>query len=131
MQQLLMILPVAVPVLFWAVYHYHKDRHLPEPLGNLVLTFVLGMLAVGISTALYTGLGMIGLRFDAGNLADTSGLALFAYSILAIGPIEEIAKLIPINARTNFRLDYIFKNLRAISHSHDTVMISYSLPIDK
>jgi len=95
MQQLLMILPVAVPVLFWAVYHYHKDRHLPEPLGNLVLTFVLGMLAVGISTALYTGLGMIGLRFDAGNLADTSGLALFAYSILAIGPIEEIAKLIP------------------------------------
>ncbi len=71
-----MILPIAVPVFFWAVYHYHKDRHLPEPLGNLVLTFVLGMLAVGISTALYTGLGEIGLRFDAGNLADTSGLGI-------------------------------------------------------
>jgi RsiW-degrading membrane proteinase PrsW (M82 family) len=95
MQALLMIAPVAVPVLFWAVYHYHKDRHLPEPIGNLLLTFGLGVLAVAISAAMYTGIGLVGLRFDAGQLADTDALALFAYSMLAIGPIEEIAKLIP------------------------------------
>jgi RsiW-degrading membrane proteinase PrsW (M82 family) len=95
MQQVLLILPIALPVLFWAVYHYHKDRNLPEPLGLLFLTFVLGMLASGISVALYNGLGVVGLRFDASHLADTNILGLFVYAMLAIGPIEEIAKLLP------------------------------------
>ena len=95
MEQLLLIAPIAVPVLFWAVYHYYKDRHLPEPLGHLAFTFVLGIAAAWISTALYSGLGFAGLRFDAGYLADTNTCALFAYSLLAIGPIEELAKLLP------------------------------------
>ncbi len=95
MGQLLAIAPIAVPVLFWAGYHYHKDRHLPEPTGHLVVTFVLGMLAAGISAGMYEGLGMIGLRHDAGYLADTSAWALLAYAVLVIGPIEEIAKLLP------------------------------------
>ena len=68
MGQLLAIAPIAVPVLFWAAYHYHKDRHLPEPPGNLVLTLLLGMLAAGISAALYEGLGAVGLRFVRGVL---------------------------------------------------------------
>jgi RsiW-degrading membrane proteinase PrsW (M82 family) len=95
MEQLLLIAPIAVPVLFWAVYHYYKDRHLPEPVGHLALTFLLGIAAAWISTALYSGLDWIGLRFDAGYLADTSSWALLAYSLLAIGPIEELAKLLP------------------------------------
>lgn len=95
MGQLLLVATIAVPVLFWAVYHYHKDRHLPEPIGHLALTFVLGMLAAGISAAMYQGLGTLGLRQDAGFLADTNALALFAYALLAIGPIEEVAKLLP------------------------------------
>ena len=95
MQQLLLVLPIVVPVIFWAAYHYHKDRHLPEPLGLLLLTFGLGMLAPGISKGLYVGLGYAGLRFDAGYLADTNTLGLLAYSMLAIGPIEEIAKMTP------------------------------------
>jgi len=95
MQQLLMLLPIAAPVLFWAVYHYHKDRHLPEPVGNLALAFGLGMLGVGVSMAMYQALGLIGLRFDAGALADDSPLGLLTYSMLVIGPIEEAAKLIP------------------------------------
>ncbi len=95
MGQLLAIAPIAVPVLFWAGYHYHKDRHLPEPAGNLLLTFLLGMLAAAISAGLYEGLGLIGLRHDAGHLADSSAWALLAYAVLAIGPVEEIAKLLP------------------------------------
>ena len=95
MEQLLLMAPIAVPVLFWAVYHYHKDRALPEPLGLLALTFVLGMLAVYLSSLMYAGLGFVGLRFDAGYLAETSSLALLAYAVLAIGPIEELAKLLP------------------------------------
>ena len=90
-----MILPIVVPALFWAAYHYHKDRHLPEPLGHLALAFVLGMLAAGVSQALYVSLDLFGLRYDAGALADTSTLGLFLYAMLAIGPIEELAKLLP------------------------------------
>ena len=95
MQNALMILPIAIPVLFWAAYHYHKDRHLPEPLGHLLLVFVLGMLAAGVSKALYISLGYFDLRFDAGALAESSALGLFLYAVLAIGPIEELAKLLP------------------------------------
>lgn len=95
MQQELLILPVAAPIVFWAAYHYHKDRHLPEPVVNLVLCFVLGLVAAGISKALYVGLGTVGLRFDAVALGADNPLALLAYALLAIGPIEELAKLLP------------------------------------
>jgi RsiW-degrading membrane proteinase PrsW (M82 family) len=95
MGQLIALAPIVLPVLFWAAYHYHKDRHLPEPIALLALTFVLGMLAAGLSALFYEGLGMLGLREDAGYLADTSAAALFAYAVFAIGPIEEIAKAVP------------------------------------
>jgi RsiW-degrading membrane proteinase PrsW (M82 family) len=95
MTQGLLFLPIALPALFWAVYHYHKDRHLPEPLGNLLLSFVLGIVAAGISKAMYLGLEPLGLRFDAVALADSNALGLFAYAVLAIGPIEELAKMLP------------------------------------
>ena len=88
-------MPVVVPILFWAGYLYHKDRHMPEPPGNLVLCFVLGILAAGISKGMYIGLEPFGLRFDAVALADQDGIGLFAYAMLAIGPIEELAKLLP------------------------------------
>ena len=95
MRQELLILPVVVPVLFWAAYHYHKDRHLPEPPGNLLLCFVLGMGSAALSKGLYIGLEPLGLRLDAVGLAAEDGAALFAYAMLAIGPIEELAKLLP------------------------------------
>ena len=91
----LLLLPVIAPILFWAAYHYHKDRHLPEPAGNLLLSFGLGMLAAGISKGMYAGLEPLGLRYDALALAGNEPLTLFAYAMLAIGPIEELAKLLP------------------------------------
>ena len=91
----LLTLPVLLPVLFWAAYHYHKDRHLPEPPGNLLLCFGLGLLAAGLSKLMYIGLGPLGLRLDAVALAESNGPALFAYALLAIGPIEELAKMLP------------------------------------
>ena len=95
MQQGLLILPVLVPVVFWAVYHYHKDRHLPEPVSNLVAAFMLGLVAAAISKGLYVALEPFGLRLDAVALAEEDGAALFAYAMLAIGPIEEFSKLLP------------------------------------
>lgn len=95
MPQGFLTLPIILPIVFWSIYHYHKDRHLPEPPVNLLQCFGFGVLAAGISKALYIGLGPAGLRFDASLLADSNTLGLLAYSLLAIGPIEELAKLIP------------------------------------
>jgi len=95
MSHALLLLPVLLPVLFWAAYHYHKDRHLPEPVGRLALAFALGLLSAGISKALYVALGWASLRYDALALAHGNLPGLFAYSMLAIGPVEELAKLLP------------------------------------
>ncbi len=86
---------IAAPVLFWAAYHYHKDRHMPEPVGNLLLCFVLGIGSFYLGKMMYLGLDLIGLRLDAFALAESSWAGLLTYSILAIGGIEESAKLLP------------------------------------
>jgi RsiW-degrading membrane proteinase PrsW (M82 family) len=95
MSHVLLLLPVLLPILFWGFYHYHKDRHLPEPVGRLALAFVLGVISAAISKALYVALGWASLRYDALALADGNTLGLFAYSMLAIGPVEEFAKMLP------------------------------------
>lgn len=95
MSYALQLLPVVLPILFWGIYHYHKDRHLPEPVSSLVLAFGLGLVSAAISRALYTALGWASLRYDAIALADGNTLGLLAYSMLAIGPIEELAKMLP------------------------------------
>lgn len=95
MQPSLIFVPVVLPVLFWAWYHYQKDRHLPEPIGHLVLAFLLGAGSYWLGIMMYAGLGVIGLRYDAFLLADSDRSALLLYAIFAIGPIEELAKLLP------------------------------------
>ena len=95
MDRLALILPIVVPVVFWATYHYHKDRHLPEPPGNLLLCFGLGLLAAALSKAMYLGLEPLGLRYDAVALAAESPAGLFAFAMIGIGPIEELAKMLP------------------------------------
>jgi RsiW-degrading membrane proteinase PrsW (M82 family) len=81
-------LPVILPLLFWACYHYYKDRHLPEPPGHLLLAFGLGIASFYLGLLMYRALGLVNLRFDAYLLAETNLPGLFAYSILAIGVIE-------------------------------------------
>lgn len=68
---------------------------MPEPIGNLVLCFGLGIASFYLGKMMYQGLDLIGLRFDAFALAESSQAGLIAYSILAIGGIEESAKLLP------------------------------------
>ncbi len=95
MGYLMYIVPIVMPVIFWAAYHYHKDRHMPEPVGNLVLCFGLGILSFYLGKLMYMGLDLLGLRFNAFVLAESSRAGFLAYSVLAIGGIEESAKLLP------------------------------------
>ena len=95
MRYLMYIVPIVMPVIFWAGYHYYKDRHMPEPVGNLVLCFGLGILSFYLGKLMYMGLDLVGLRFNAFALAESSRVGFLAYSVLAIGGIEESAKLLP------------------------------------
>ncbi len=83
------------PALFWAAYHHYKDRYRPEPLKFLATTYLLGVGAGFLSSWGYRVLDLIGLRYDAYLLAREDLSGLWWYSVLAIGLIEEGAKLIP------------------------------------
>ena len=74
----LQLLPVLLPIVFWGIYHYHKDRHLPEPVSSLLLAFTLGLVSAALSRLLYTALGWASLRYDAIALADGNTLGLLA-----------------------------------------------------
>lgn len=95
MDHLLHQLPVILPMLFWAAYHYYKDRRLPEPLSRLALAFGLGVGAFYLSGFMYQALELVDLRHDPYELVESSIPGLFTYSILAIGGIEELAKMLP------------------------------------
>ena len=95
MNPALLIFPVLAPALFWGAYHYYHDRRRPEPLGKLLLTFALGCGAAWISKALYLALDYVGLRYDALELAQDNLAGLFAFAVLGIGLIEELAKMLP------------------------------------
>ena len=69
--------------------------HLPEPLGHLLLAFLLGVGSYYLGLALYRGLEFARLRQDAFLLAETGLPGLLAYSVLAIGLIEELVKIVP------------------------------------
>lgn len=90
-----MLAPIVLPLAFWAWYHYHKDRHLPEPVGHLLIAFLLGVLAFLLGALMYRGLGAVGLRYDAYALAESNLAGLALYALLVIGPIEELAKCLP------------------------------------
>ncbi|HMB60590.1 MAG TPA: PrsW family intramembrane metalloprotease [Xanthomonadales bacterium] len=95
MPTLVCLLPVFLPVMFWAAYHRHADRHLPEPASHLLLAFCLGIGSFYVGLYGYIALDLVGLRFDAYELAESNLPGLFAYSLLVIGIIEESAKLLP------------------------------------
>ncbi len=89
------ILPLIVPLVFWAGYHYYKDQHLPEPISHLLLAFGLGIGSFWLGLLGYEALGLLNLRYDAYHLAETNLPGLITYAILGIGLIEELAKMIP------------------------------------
>lgn len=86
---------MVLPVLFWAGYHLHVDRHLPEPPGHLLLAFTLGIGAYYLGLVLYQSLDSVELREDAFLLAESNLPGLFTYAVLVIGVIEELVKMVP------------------------------------
>lgn len=83
------------PALFWAAYHYYHDRHKPEPLHYLFLTYVLGIGTGYLGTLGYQGLAYIGLDYNVFELAEHNKFGLLIYSVFVIGVVEESIKFLP------------------------------------
>lgn len=90
-----LLIGIIGPTLFWAGYHYCRDRHRPEPTWALVLAYLMGIASGWLGLQGYQLLEGLGLRRDAYLLAEQSLGQLLAYSVLGIGLVEESAKLIP------------------------------------
>jgi hypothetical protein len=93
MLRLLLLLPA--PALFWAVYHRYKDRHRPEPVRNLLLSYGLGIGAGLLVVRIHQARDLVELRFDAYELAQSNPAGLFLYAVLVIGVAEELVKFVP------------------------------------
>lgn len=91
----LLVFALLLPALFWAAWHYYRDRDRPEPLHVLLGLLAAGMAAAFAGRLAYAALGLVGLRFDAVELAMNNRPALLLYATLVIGPVEELAKFLP------------------------------------
>ena len=91
----LLVFALVLPALFWAAWHYYRDRDRPEPLSVLLGLLVAGMAAAFVGRLAYSALGLVGLRFDAVELALSNRPGLLLYATLVIGPVEELAKFLP------------------------------------
>jgi len=84
----LILLTALLPIAILMYYIYHKDKNLPEPTGQLVKAFLLGIVSVPLSFCMSIPLGLIGAYpSDATSILGSISTAFFGAAIP-----EEIAK---------------------------------------
>lgn len=84
----LILLVALLPIAILVYYIYHKDKNSPEPTGQLVKAFLLGVLSAPLSFCISIPLGLIGIYpFEPTNLSGSINYAFFGAAIP-----EEIAK---------------------------------------
>ena len=90
MEAITILLTALLPVAILVYYIYHKDRKYPEPTGQLVKAFLLGVLSVLVSFCISIPLGIIGLYpVEATSVLGSISTAFFGAAIP-----EETAKFI-------------------------------------
>lgn len=82
---------VVVSALLWLHYVQLKDRHQPEPRRRVLLAFSFGVFACGLAWLAFSALE----RWGVPGLDPTDRRWTAVYCFLLIGPIEELAKLLP------------------------------------
>jgi RsiW-degrading membrane proteinase PrsW (M82 family) len=87
---------VLLPAAFWIGYFFYKDRVRPEPVRNLVFSYLLGFAAGIVCYAFYAVLARAGAVPDFQDLlARTTRLQFFSYSVVFVGLVEETFKFLP------------------------------------
>lgn len=91
----LIFIALFAPSLFWILFFRYKDRYKPEPILNLGISFLAGILGGFLCLNFLTLLNSWGISSDISALTGTSGIKLLIYLIFVTGIIEEAFKLIP------------------------------------
>ncbi|MDD8021093.1 MAG: PrsW family glutamic-type intramembrane protease [Acidobacteriota bacterium] len=87
---------IIAPAIFWLAYFYYKDRRQPEPLINLLASFLLGFLFGFLCFLFYRQLPLLGLPAGFNQVvAGGNGHDIFFYSLCIVGPLEESFKFLP------------------------------------
>jgi len=86
---------LTAPVAFWLAYLYVRDRVRPEPLVVVLVTVGLGALAALATPHAYAYFAPLGTPEDVAVWSESDPLRLVAYCLGVIGPLEELAKLLP------------------------------------
>lgn len=90
MEAITILLTALLPVAILVYYIYHKDKKSPEPTGQLVKAFLLGVISVPLSLCISIPLSIIGLYpVEATSILGSVSTAFFGAAIP-----EEIAKFI-------------------------------------
>ncbi|MBQ3152403.1 MAG: PrsW family intramembrane metalloprotease [Bacteroidaceae bacterium] len=88
METYIILLTALLPVAILVYYIYHKDKKSPEPIGQLVKAFLLGVISLPLSLCISIPLGFIGIYpAEATNIWGSISSAFFGAAIP-----EEIAK---------------------------------------
>ncbi len=90
MEYAMIIFVALLPVAILAFYIYRKDSLTPEPPGQLIKAFLLGILSIPVSLCISTPLGLLGL-YPEGE--PTTVMGAIAISFFGAAIPEEIAKL--------------------------------------
>lgn len=77
-----------LPALAWLVYVYRKDKHEPEPFGQILKVYILGMLATLPAIAV----NMLGIRIFPQQGSDFGQMAGMMFGV--VGPNEELWKFL-------------------------------------
>ena len=86
---------IIAPAVFWIGYFYYKDRFQPEPIRDLGITYILGLITAFACLKFYGLLPLIGLPDDPSALMEGQRLQFFFYSLGVIGLIEEFFNFLP------------------------------------
>ena len=92
---LIFLSAITAPAIFWIFYFYYKDRFQPEPIYNLGITYIFGLVAAFACTKFYGLLPFIGLPDDPSFLMEGHRIQFLFYSLGVTGVVEEFFKFLP------------------------------------
>lgn len=86
---------IIAPVFFWIGFFYYKDRKKPEPLHEILLAYLMGLVAAFLCYKAYALLPYIGLPEDASIIMENDRIQFFWYCLGPVGLMEEFFKFLP------------------------------------
>ncbi len=87
---------ILAPAAFWIGYYYYKDRFQPEPLVNLVATYLMGIASGFVCFQFYGVLSRAGIIPNYFSvMGQSTPFQFFSFNVVFVGLVEEAFKFAP------------------------------------